>query len=79
MYAAITDSSFTTQCRFLPALKQKAFENIMGKRENDGNQHFLLFPQCLNFLSILIQKYNVFYDLCYILFLIFKSFQFGPV
>ena len=22
------------------------FENIVGKRENTGNQHFLLFPQC---------------------------------
>ena len=21
-------------------------ENIAGKRENAGNQHFLLFPQC---------------------------------
>ena len=21
-------------------------ENIMGKRENDGYQHFLLFPRC---------------------------------
>ena len=24
----------------------KAFENIVGKGENDGNQHFFLFPQC---------------------------------
>ena len=22
------------------------FENIVGKGENAGNQHFLLFPQC---------------------------------
>ena len=21
-------------------------ENIVGKRENDGYQHFLIFPQC---------------------------------
>ena len=27
-------------------LKKMAFENIMGKGENAGNQHFLLFPQC---------------------------------
>ena len=26
--------------------EKKAFENIVGKRENAGNQHFLLFPQC---------------------------------
>ena len=29
--------------------EEKAFENIVGKEENAGNQHFLLFPQC--FLS----------------------------
>ena len=29
--------------------KKKPFENIMGKGENAGNWHFLLFPQC--FLS----------------------------
>ena len=23
-----------------------SFENIVGKGENAGNQHFLLFPQC---------------------------------
>ena len=23
-----------------------AFDNIVGKEENAGNQHFLLFPQC---------------------------------
>ena len=25
---------------------KESFENIMGKGENAGNQHFLLFPQC---------------------------------
>ena len=25
---------------------KKPFENIVEKRENAGNQHFLLFPQC---------------------------------
>ena len=34
--------------------KKEAFENIMGKGENAGNQHFLLFPQC--FLSYQRQK-----------------------
>ena len=29
--------------------RKKPFENIVGKKENAGNQHFLLFPQC--FLS----------------------------
>ena len=27
-------------------LKKKPFENIVGKEENAGNQHFLLFLQC---------------------------------
>ena len=26
--------------------KKKPFENIVGKGENAGNQHFLLFPKC---------------------------------
>ena len=26
--------------------EKKAFENIEGKEENAGNQHFLLYPQC---------------------------------
>ena len=30
----------------LKTLKKKAFENIVGKGENAGHQHFLLFPQC---------------------------------
>ena len=25
---------------------KEALENIVGKGENAGNQHFLLFPQC---------------------------------
>ena len=37
---------FTTQSRLLTTLKRKAYENIVGKGENAGNQHFLLFPQC---------------------------------
>ena len=36
------------------ALEKRAFENIVGKGENAGNQHFLLFPHCfLPILSIL--------------------------
>ena len=31
---------------FSTTLKYRAFENIVGKGENAGNQHFLLFPQC---------------------------------
>ena len=37
---------FTTQSRILTTLKKKPLENIVGKGENAGNQHFLLFTQC---------------------------------
>ena len=30
---------------YLTTQKKKASENILGKRENSGNQHFLLFPK----------------------------------
>ena len=32
--------------RLLTTLYKKPFEDIVGKGENAGNQHFLLFPQC---------------------------------
>ena len=35
-------------------LEEMAFENIVGKGENAGNQHFLLFPKC--FLTVQTQK-----------------------
>ena len=34
----------------ITTLRKEAFENILGKGENAGNQHFLLFPKC--FLTI---------------------------
>ena len=37
--------SFPKASRLLTALKKEAFENILGKGENAGNQHFLLFPK----------------------------------
>ena len=41
---------FTLQSRVYRTLGNKAFENIVGKGENAGSQHFLLFPQCFFFL-----------------------------
>ena len=35
---------FTTQFKLLTTLRKKPFENIEGKGENAGDQHFLLFP-----------------------------------
>ena len=37
---------FSTQSRLLTTLNETAFENIFGKGENAGNQHFLLFQRC---------------------------------
>ena len=36
----------TTQSQLLMTLTKMTFENIVGKGENAGNQHILLFPQC---------------------------------
>ena len=33
--------------------EQKLVENIVGKGENTGYQHFLLFPQCFQNVSFL--------------------------
>ena len=49
---------FTTQPRHLTTLRRNLFENIVGKGENAGNQHFLLFPQC--FLPIQKKRISVF-------------------
>ena len=38
---------FNTKSELLTTLEEKCFENIAGKGENAGNQHFLLFPQCI--------------------------------
>ena len=37
---------FPTYSRLLTTLKKKPKENIVGKGENAGNQHFLLYRQC---------------------------------
>ena len=31
--------------------EDEGFENIQGKEENAGTQHFLLFPQCFLFFN----------------------------
>ena len=40
---------FTSQSRLLTTLKTNALENTVGKGENAGSQHFLLFPRCFLF------------------------------
>ena len=54
----------------LPFLMKKAFENIVGKGENAGSQHFLLFPRCfihsqtnfiirVAFISLTVNVFNL--------------------
>ena len=58
---------------FLTTLKKTPFENIVGKWENAGNQHFLIFPQCFN------PSQKELLLLSCICFVAFNCFQFGPV
>ena len=37
---------FTTQSRLITTCRKMPFERTVGKGENAGKQHFLLFPQC---------------------------------
>ena len=43
--------------------EKEGFENIVGKGENAGNQHFLQFPQCLLTLPKLISNFEP-YSFC---------------
>ena len=40
------------------ALKKKPYEVIVGKGENTGNQHFLLFPHCFKHYQIQSKHLN---------------------
>ena len=69
-----------TQSRLLTTLRKKAFENkafenVVGKGENAGKQHFLLFPQCFFFLPY----QHKFQFLAPIYFVVCKCHQFGQV
>ena len=44
LFPEMFSSLFTTQSRLLTTLKKRALENTVGKGENAGEQHFLLFP-----------------------------------
>ena len=64
-----------TQSWLLTILKKEPFENIKGKGENAGNQHFLLFPEC--FLSYSIKGRNDHFSSIW--FVVCNCFQFGPI
>ena len=55
-------------------LYEKPFENIVGKGENAGNQHFLFLPTMFSTFPKI--KFN-FSSHTY--FVVCKCFQFGPV
>ena len=61
--------------------KKKAFENKVGKGENAGKQHFLLFPQCfLLFQKQIPNKFaNKFLFFGRTCFVVCKCFQCEPV
>ena len=54
--------------------RKRPFENIVGKGENTGNQHFLLFPQC--FLPYRPKNNHVIWATCECHL---KNVQFGQV
>ena len=61
MFLFLLNWRFTTQFRLLKILYKKTFKNIVGKGENAGNQHFLLFPECFpktNFSSWIIFTFS---------------------
>ena len=65
---------FTTQSQLLTTLREKAFENIVEKGENAGNQHFLLFPQCFLPFSKQISIFGI-----HMYHVVCKCSQFGLV
>ena len=67
---------FTTQSRLLMTLYEMLFENIVGKGENAGNQHFLLFPQCFISFSIQISFSKSHLFCCLQMLSIWKSLNF---
>ena len=58
----------------------KMVENIVGKGENAGNQHFLLFPQCFVLFQkqISVCESHVYYQMASIGQVQISSFGHGP-
>ena len=56
--------TLTEQSTVLKALKNN-FQNIVGKGENAGNLHFLLFPQCFNPIKKVNHHFrNIYFVVC---------------
>ena len=58
---------FTTQSRLSTTLRKRPFENIVGRGEKAGNQHFLLFAQC--FLPYQTDEQFLLFQQCFLPFL----------
>ena len=58
---------------FQPPQKKRLFGNIVGKIEDAGNQHFILFPQCFQPIPKRIADFSLH------LFVFCKSFEFGSL
>ena len=54
MLIIIFSEPFPKQSQLFNDLEEMPFENTVGKGENAGNQHFLLFPQ--GFFSTLLKR-----------------------
>ena len=48
----VKDEPFPKQFTAFMALDEHPFQNIMGKGENAGYEHFLLFPHCFQKAAI---------------------------
>ena len=68
----VLTSLFTAQSRLLTTLGKRTYENVVGKEENAGNNHFLPFPQC--FLPC---QRHFFAILAPISIVVCKCFEFG--
>ena len=62
MHRDVTLFQYLTTLSFKDPRKNRPFENVVGKEENAGNQHFLLFPQCFLFYGR--QKFSSELNLC---------------
>ena len=65
-------NSFSKLSRLLTRLRNKPFENLVGKGENAWNQHFLLFQ------PFFYPSQNKFQFFSYIYFVVCKCFQSEP-
>ena len=62
---------------FLTTLKKEIFENIVGKGENAGNQHFLLFLQNILLCERILVHWHLSRVCCLFMLSVLKSIMFS--